>query len=391
MIQGLAAVLLILVGLNACSTIGLSPLGTIGPLDLEEDEKRLWVRAEEEQKRMKSSGIFYEDAALETYVNGVAQQLVPENVKRQGLSIHVKIIKNPHVNAFAYPNGLIFIHTGFLAKMENEAQLATVLAHEIAHVIHRHSIQGFRNLKNTAAVFGTLQVVAAPAGIYGLAPIFLGAVASMAAVSGHSKEMEREADKVGMDLLIKSGHDLREAVRLFERVEKYIEEEKINEPFFFGSHPRLQERRDSYAQLLEGRVGHMKGETGIERFKERIGRLLLDSASMDLSMGRFGLAKAAIDKFLELEPRNAKARFYLGEFYRKRGEGSDTEKAEQEFHIAVQYDASYPEPHRALGFIYLKRGLMDEARNEFEKYLSLVRDADDRQYIEKYLQEIGKR
>ena len=378
-------------GVSSCATAVLSPFPKEVGLQLHEDEKRLWSRSEEEQKNLDRSGHIYEDPVLVAYLNDVAQRLIPETVKGKGISFRIKVIKNPLVNAFAFPNGGIYVHTGFLAKMENEAQLATVLAHEITHVTHRHAVQQFRNVSNTAAFVTTLGVIAAQAGRYGNIANILGSIGAMAAVSGYSRALEEEADREGLDLLINAGYDPEESVRLFDRVQRYVEEEKIEEPFFFGSHPRLQERKESYAQLLHNKYAERKGVKAADRFSNLVLLLLLDNALLDLSRGRFSLAKEAIDKVLQREPKNARAHYYLGEVFRQRGEEGDVEKGEAEYLVAAQYDSSYPDPHKALGLIYLKQGKSRKAREAFEQYLFLSPQAQDRPYIEQYLEDLKRK
>lgn len=374
---------------TACAATSLTPFGKEEIFQLHEDEKRLWRMAEEEEKRIDRRGVLYENPGLLVYVEGIVQRLIPDDVKGKGVSFRVKVVQSPLLNAFALPNGVVYIHTGFLAKMENEAQLATVLAHEITHVTHRHAVQGFRNMKDTAAFMATLQVTAAPAGMYGLAPLLLGTVGAMAAVSGYSKELEAEADRVGLELLVKGGYDPKEAVRLFEHVQKYLEEEEIKEPFFFGTHPRLQERRNSYNQLLRSFYAGHRGEKGADGFMKMLHPVFLDNAVMDLSMGRFNLAKGSIDRFLKNEPQSAKAHYYLGELYRKRAEVSDVEKAEKEYQLSMQYDPFYPEPHKGLGLIYMKQGQKEKAKENLEKYLLLAPQTEDKGYIEQYLKEMA--
>ena len=215
----------------------------------EDDEKRLWVRSKEEQEVLDESGFIYEDAELEAYLNDVAKKIEPPDVY-EAIPFQVKVIKNPHLNAFAYPNGVIYIHTGILARMENEAQLATLLAHEMTHSTHRHAVSGFRDLKNKAAVFATLQVATAGFGGYADLANLLGYLGTMASITGYSRELESEADSVGFSLMTNAGYDPEESPKLFVHIKKELEEEKIREPFFFGTHPRIRERIESYEKLL---------------------------------------------------------------------------------------------------------------------------------------------
>ena len=116
-----------------------------------------------------------------------------------------------------------------------------------------------------------------------------------------------------------------------------------------------------------------------------ISALILDNAMMDLSMGRFSSAEDGIGRFLQNDPQNSRAHFYLGELYRQRNDEADREKAINEYNLSITYDPSNPAPHKGIGLIYYKLGRSLEARAEFEKYLILFPDADDAAYIEQYI------
>ena len=79
---------------------------------------------------------------------------------------------------------------------------------------------------------------------------------------------EEEADREGYNLLIRAGYDPTDAPKLFDVLNKDLEEPKIEEPFFFGTQPRLQERHESYSRLLKERAPESTGETGADRFME---------------------------------------------------------------------------------------------------------------------------
>ncbi len=377
--------ILVIFFIQGCASTKLVPLGKEEGLQLEEDEGRLWKRAAEEQEILDNSGYIYEDTFLSAYVNEVAQKLVPEECKEKGLTFQVRIIKNPLLNAFAFPHGLIYIHTGILSKMENEAQLATLLGHEMTHVINRHAVQDIRSLKNKTSLLATIQVATLPLGVYGSVIDLLGTLGTVAAVTGYSREMEREADQVGFDLMIKAGYDPKEAPKLFAHLKSDVEEEKIKEPFFFGTHPRLQERIDSYNQLINSCDSERRGVKSTELFMDKILPLILDNSTLDISMGRFSSAQKCLEKVLDIEPENAIAHYYMAEIYRQRCEEGDQEKAEKEYLIAAHHSPSYPEPYKGLGIICYKQGRKEEAKEYLETYLSLAPQAKDRGYIEQYL------
>ena len=101
------------IGLAAvgCASTTLTP-ATKSPtgLVLEEDERRIWNRAGEEQETLRRAHVEYDDRALKAYVNEVAQRVAPAEVPQAGISLDVRIGKNPALNAFMYPNGTIRAH-----------------------------------------------------------------------------------------------------------------------------------------------------------------------------------------------------------------------------------------------------------------------------------------
>jgi predicted Zn-dependent protease len=385
MIKKLLIGVLILMVMASCATTHVPSVGEMDSLQLQADEKRIWNRSGEEQRRLNNSTYIYKDPVLSAYVNEVAQNLIPEDISGKGLSFQVWIIRNPLLNAFAYPNGAIYVHTGLLSKMENEAQLAALLGHEMTHVTHRHAIQNFRSVKNTTAVLATIQMASVPFGAYGNLANVLGSIGAMAAVTGYSRELETEADNSGLELLVNAGYDPKEAPRLFMHLKQDVEQQEIKEPFFFGSHPRLQERIDNYNQLIKMNYPDSGGIKNSVRFTEIMSPLILDNATLDLSMGRFSSAQNGIERFLQIEPQNSRAHYLLGELHRQRNDEADIEKAIEEYKLSIACDPSNPAPHKGTGLIFYKLARYPEAEVEFEKYLILSPDADDVEYIKQYI------
>jgi predicted Zn-dependent protease len=388
MVNRLFAIAFIIWMLFSCATTHVAPVGKQESFKLQDDERRIWNRSKEEQDRLNRSNLIYDDPALTAYLNEVVQNLIPKNVKDKGLSIEVKIIKNPLLNAFAYPNGVIYVHTGILAKMDNEAQLSTLLGHEMTHVTHRHAVQQFRTVKNTTAVLATIQMASVPFGVYGSLANVLGTVGAMASVTGYSRELETEADRVGLGLMADAGYDPQETPKLFVYLKSDLEKNDVKEPFFFGSHPRLQERIINFENYLASDYSGKTGVKGGEKFNRLIAPLLLDNAMMDLDMGRYSSAQEGVEKFLKLKPSDARGHYCLGEIYRQRGEKEDSQKAEEEYRQALSCDPNYPLPRKGLGIIYLKQGMKNKSVDEFEKYLQLLPDALDRAYIKQYIQHL---
>jgi predicted Zn-dependent protease len=385
----LTLIFLLVFILSGCATTTLPPVTSKG-FTLEEDEERLWRRSEEEQKVLNNSGLLYKDKELEGYLNEVARRLQPPEVFER-IPFRIKVLKNPYLNAFAFPNGVIYLHTGILARMENEAQLATLLAHEMTHATHRHAVKGFRDIKNKSAFLATIRVtLGGLGGGVGDIVTLLGTVGTLAAVTGYSRGLETEADIEGLRLMVNAGYDPKEAPKLFIHLKKELEEEDIKEPFFFGTHPRLKERIRNYENLLKNKyAGHSGGIKNSRLFMEKIEKLILDNARLDLKAGRFKTAQRGIERYLTLRPDDPGAYYLLGEVFRQRGEEGDIEKAKEYYEKAITIDPSYPDPLKGIGLIFYKKGEKDNAKRHLELYLSLSPEAQDRAYIEEYIKTLS--
>lgn len=374
---------------SGCSTV--APLGATGAVELAQDEKRIWTRSQEESKRLDESGQLYTDPEVSDYVNQVALRLVPAELRQQGdLNIRVRIVRNPLLNAFALSHGAIYIHTGILAKLENEAQLATLLAHELTHITNRHPVRHFRTVQNWSTAVAILQIAAMPAGPYGGMATLFGALGATASVRGYSRSMETEADSNGLDLLVAAGYDPSEAPKLFEYLQKDLEERKIDEPFFFGSHPKLQERKENYSRLLATSYAGKTGEKGATTYAKAVYPVLCDNAWMDLSLGRWTWAEEAIRRAIAIKPDDPAGYYELGELFRRRAQDGDQQQAAASYQAAMERDDEFAPAHRGLGLVAMRSGDAAHALNHFQRYLALAPRAEDKLYIEQYIATLTK-
>lgn len=362
--------------------------GTVTPsharedLPLEDDENRLWLRAEEEEKSLDTSGLIYRDKKLDAYIDVVVRKLIPPELLAR-VPISVTVIKNPYYNAFTFPNGRIYLHSGILAAMENEAQLATLLGHESSHAIGRHMLKEMRDAKDKTAFSATLGALT------GNVILPFSNLGALAAISGYSRELETEADMEGLRLLVQAGYDPAEAPKLFAILQKDARDETQKESFFFSSHPKLQERLDNYNKLLKSKYAEKQGGvTNAGTFLQAVSPLLLDNAELGLRAGRIAIARQCVERYLAVAGDNARAYLILGETYRQSGQKEDIAKAKEYYLKAATLDPSYPDPHHFLGLVAYKLNDRELARKSLERYLVLFPQAPDRGYIEEMLKSL---
>jgi predicted Zn-dependent protease len=380
--------LLLLAVVAACTT--QSKPGALLVQDVllaNEDEQMLWQKSEKEQRALESNGLVYQDPELEDYLNQVAARLMPDNAPAE-MHIRVQVIKNPYLNAFAYPNGMIYIHSGLLARMNNEAQLASVLAHEMIHCIHRHAVRAFRQYKNQPAyLIAFQQTLLKTKGLKDLAHS-IGIAGAMAAISGYSRELEAEADRVGFEWVLQAGYNPKEALSLFEQMLSDLDRDGSEEPFFSGSHPEVRQRAQNLQNLsMPAMIELATLDLHSELFFAQLDQLLLDNARLDIRLGRFQVAQMGVEKYLRIRPDDTRAYFLLGEIHRQRGGTTDAQTALGYYSHAITLDPSFAAPHKASGLIHYKNGRHVLAKKFFESCLQLSPDAPDKAYVKGYLKQ----
>ena len=354
-------------------------------LNSSEDERMLWRRVQKEQEAIDNSGFLYRDPELENYLNRIAKKLQANSVAPD-FQIHVKVLNDPNLNAFAYPNGVIYVHTGILARMDNEAQLAALLSHEMTHCTHRHSLRVIRSIKDRPAYIAAVQQTLAKISPVQTVARLLGATGSMAAVTGYTREFENEADQVGLDLMVKANYDSKQALKLFEHLKQEIEAEEIKEPFFFGTHPHVQQRLNNVQNWLAKDNQEMKAPVkNTSEFQTGLQRVILANARLDLRLGRFDVARKTVVKYLSMQPNDARANYLFGEILRQRNRQDDASAAVIYYKKAISLDPSFPEPHKAMGLMHYKVGQKQLAKKFFESCLLLSPNASDKAYIQGYL------
>ncbi len=384
-LKSIGFMLVVALGLSACANNSdVKPIEPGERPALDTDEAGLWMQVERAEEKLRTSGKVVIDPDLNTYVSGIVCKLEPQYCQ----DIRVYVVNAAGFNASMAPNGAMHVWTGLLLRVENEAQLANVLAHELAHYRLRHSVQRWRDLraKTDGLVFfqlATAMVGAAPIGA-------LAGLATVDSVLGFSRDQEREADKVGFDSMTAAGYDPREAPRIWE----YLVEEKAasNGPkrsFFNATHPLSEERKKTLAASVE-KLGELSNELelGQDRYQEETERFRLEWLRQELKVADFGRSLVLIDRLLERHPSSGDLLFAKGEVLRRRNTDGDLDAALLAYLEAQQTKSYPPDLHRSVALVKWTQGNRSEAADAFEQYLLMSPDADDRLIIRDYISQL---
>lgn len=323
--------------------------------------------------RQMQGGDYTAHPEVVAYVQQVGQRLAA--VSDRQLPYEFQVIDDSTPNAWALPGGKIAVNRGLLTELDNEAELAAVLGHEIVHAAARHGAQG---MQRGLLLQGAVLAAGVAAGNSEYAQLAVGGAGLAAALIGqkYSREAESEADLYGMRYMARAGYDPQAAVtlqetfvRLFEgRSQGWLEG-------LFASHPPSPERvaanRQTAASLPPG------GELGAAAYHQALAPLLAAKpAYAAYDAGRQALAGGQPEKALAEAARAIRGEPREGLFYGLRGDAlrqqGQSRQAVAAFDQALARDPGY-------FHFYLQRGLARQdlgesaaARADLEKSVALL-------------------
>lgn len=172
----------------------------------------------EAHEKMVSEGALYDSPELQAYINKVGQRLVA-NSDMPDQTFHFHVIDSQDINAFAMPGGYVYIHRGLLSYLDNEAELAGVLGHEIAHVTARHHGRQKSGHVTSNVIAATVYILTGSGDLADASNIY-----GQELISGYGREMELEADGLGAQYMYRSGYDpeaLLEVIGVLKDHERY--------------------------------------------------------------------------------------------------------------------------------------------------------------------------
>ncbi|NEP56205.1 MAG: M48 family metalloprotease [Symploca sp. SIO2G7] len=179
----------------------------------------------------------YRNEQVNRYINQIGQRLAKVS-ERTDIPYTFQVVDNPSVNAFATMGGFVYMNTGLLKEADNEAEVASVMAHEIAHIVGRHAI---KQMKEAAIANGLTAV----AGLDRNVAIQLGV--ELALRRPNSRQHELEADKLGLENLIKAGYAPYGMVSFMEKLLKTGR----SVPEFLSTHPATPQRINALEQAID--------------------------------------------------------------------------------------------------------------------------------------------
>lgn len=331
------------------------------------------------ESNLRRSPFLVRDRALRDYLQSIVCRLSGSHCQ----DIRVYVVQNPVFNATMAPNGMVQVWTGLMLRMENEAQIAAVLGHEIAHYLERHTLERLRDTR-AASAFGQFL------GIFGAVGA-IGQLALLAGMFSYSRDQERTADRIGLLLMRKAGYDPAEAAKVWgnlfaETKARPDGETELRIPLF-ATHPGVEERTETMTALAKEHPG---GAAHADMWQKQLKQFYREWLSEEIRRGRYEESIALFTRMIQAWPARADLVAARGEAYRLRAKDTDLDLAIADFRAAAALGDEPPEAHRGLGLIHRQRGDRTEAHESLNRYLGMAPAAPDAPLIRSYVEELSK-
>jgi predicted Zn-dependent protease len=230
-------------GLLSCAR---NPVTGKSELSLVSESQEIQMGQQAAQDVAQSIGL-YKDAKLESYVSSIGKRMAAAS-ERPNLPWEFHVVDDASVNAFALPGGFIYVTRGLLASINDEAELATVVGHEIGHVTNRHSVQQISKAQLAQLGLGIGSILSSDIARFGqlasagLSVLFL----------KYSRDAENQADQAGFRYALNQNYDVREMTKVFETLNRIGEASGGGKlPEWLATHPNPENRIEHIEQLLD--------------------------------------------------------------------------------------------------------------------------------------------
>lgn len=341
------------------------------------DERGLWMELDEYERGFRDAPLVIRDEVLTKYIKSVLCKAVGTD---RCEASRVYIVQDKNFNASMAPNGLMVVHTGLLARVYSEAELATVLAHEFAHFELRHSLIGFKKRRNGSDILAWLSLSGVALNVNTVA-------AQGALVSGlysFNRDQEKQADFLAASYIRASDYPLRASIvwkRLMEEEDALREERKLKKvrrftPGITDTHP-TDLQRFSYFSELEAQPGATDGEDGAAAYRAETTRVLPTLFDSLVKGNEFAAADYVIQSRGNALGWDGLLLYARGELYRLRGNPRDLITARGFYDQAIATGSAPAEAWRGAGLTAIRGGDGAVGRAALTEYLARMPNASD--------------
>lgn len=370
----LALVLACAAMLAAAAGCKTNPVTGQQQLNIVSNRQALALGDQEHPSVVNSYGGTMDMRELNSYLSGIVMR-IHQNSHTPDMRIDFHLLNSSVVNAFALP-GHVYATRGFVAKVENEAQFAAVMGHELAHVSAGHVAQQMSRqtissvglsmvglaLGDTAVAQGAMQAAQLGTGLINLS---------------YSRAQERQADRAGTYYAALSGWDPRAALEVQKLIHDIEQQEQSVLAKYLSTHPPLSERLDAIKSAIREKDMQRYVQSGglfKERWESKTAEMQkIHEAYKPYNEGEKALANENAKKALQKAEEAIGMRKDQAPFYRLKGDAlqklGKTEEARKAYQKALELDEDYAQTRVSMGELKLRQGQNEEAVRQFEKAL----------------------
>lgn len=321
-----------------------------------------------------------QDQGLQRYLTQVGADVAKVS-HRPHMPYAFHAVNANYVNAYTFPAGTMACTRGILVDMENESSLGALLGHEIGHVNGRHAARRQTQHLVAAAVLGGVAIAAGSSerlsgysnAIYGLS-----AIGAMALLSSYSRANEREADALGLEYMVKSGHNPNGMIDLMNMLQSLYDRDQNALELMFATHPMSSERFQTAQREAHADYGSYLNRTmARERYMDNTARLrrlkpaikAQQSGESDMARNRYTQAEQKFAQALRHAPNDYPGLLLMAQCQAAQGKNREAQS------YLNQAKAVYPEEAKALhlsGINLLSLQRPEAALAEFNRYERLL-------------------
>ena len=370
-----------------------------------------------------------QDSQLNRYVSEVGNKMAASS-HRPHMPYSFRVVNATYVNAYAFPGGSIAATRGIMLSLDNEAELAALLGHELGHVNARHAAEQMSKGQLSQALVGGISVLAGTqsAALADLADQ-LGQISAGALLASYSRDNEREADALGMQYMVGAGYGSEGFVGLMEMLNSMSKHKSTTVDLLFATHPMSQERYDTAVQTANTKYqSALKGPLYRERYMDHTARLRaqkgaiqeIQNGEKQLAARKYDAASNHFRKALKKAPDDyvalcmtsisnlAQKKYAVGRQYAEMAQKAYPKEA-QAYHLSgyskiqlKDFDGAYEEfrsyelllpgnPNTIFFKGYCQEGLnhVEQAAKEYKRYLQVVQQGKYAQHAYRRLVDWG--
>ncbi|WP_291323659.1 M48 family metalloprotease [Desulfonatronospira sp.] len=311
-----------------------------------------------------------QDRNLNSYVAGVGQDIASKSHRPQ-MPYSFNTLNAPYINAYAFPGGTIGITRGILLELQDEAELASLIGHEVGHVTARHTAQRMTRGMLASLVFAGAAAAAGPQWegvVAGLGNIGAGAL-----LASYSRNQEREADELGLEYMARSDYNPEGFIGLMKMLKELSGEDRAALDLLFSTHPMSSERyqtavnrvRSDYAKNSKPlyRERYMDNTAGLRKIKKAVQEM---QAGDDLMMQeQRQKARQSYDSALRAAPGDYAANLKMAKCLLSLENSSEAKKFARAAHEIYPRE---PQSRHVMGIACIRENNYEQALEEFSAY-----------------------